>query len=145
MALVYAAADLCLCRAGASTVAELCALGKPSILVPFPFAANDHQRWNAEALVATGGAHMLLDSKLNGADLAEIVRSFIRDRGLMEAMGQRAKALATPDATSRLADLVVESAHLPRPLARTGNSPRLTVNCSQSTVNRQPFTVNRSG
>jgi len=138
MALVYAAADLCLCRAGASTVAELCALGKPSILVPFPFAANDHQRWNAEALVATGGAHMLLDSKLNGADVAEIVRSFLRDRGLKETMGQRAKALATPGAASRLADLVVEAARLPRPLARTGNSPRFTVNSSQSTVNRSP-------
>ena len=87
---------------------------------------------------------MLLDSKLNGADVAEIIRSFLRDRGLIEAMGQRAKALATPDAASRLADLVVESARLPRPLARSGNSPRLTVNSSQSTVNpyeRSRFSV----
>jgi UDP-N-acetylglucosamine--N-acetylmuramyl-(pentapeptide) pyrophosphoryl-undecaprenol N-acetylglucosamine transferase len=136
MALVYAAADLCLCRAGASTVAELCALGKPSILVPFPFAANDHQRWNAEALVATGGAHMLCDSKLNGADVAEIIRSFLRDRGLIEAMGQRAKALATPDAALRLADLVVESARLPRPLARTDTGQRLAVNGERSIINR---------
>jgi UDP-N-acetylglucosamine--N-acetylmuramyl-(pentapeptide) pyrophosphoryl-undecaprenol N-acetylglucosamine transferase len=136
MALVYAAADLCLCRAGASTVAELCALGKPSILVPFPFAANDHQQWNAAALVATGGAHMLLDSKLNGADVAEIIRSFLRDRGLIEAMGQRAKALATPDAASRLADLVVESARLPRPLARTDTGQRLAVNDERSIINR---------
>ena len=87
---------------------------------------------------------MLLDSKLNGAGLAEIVRSFLRDRGLIEGIGRRAKALATPDAASRLADLVVESAHLPRPLARTDNSPRLTVNSSQSTVNpyeRSRFSV----
>ena len=78
---------------------------------------------------------MLLDSKLNGAGLAEIVRSFLRDRGLIEGMGRRAKALATPDAASRLADLVVESAHLPRPLARTGTGQRLTVNSRQSIIN----------
>lgn len=79
---------------------------------------------------------MLLDSKLNGADVAEIVRSFLRDRGLIEGMGRRAKALATPDAASRLADLVVESAHLPRPLARTGTGQRLAVNSEQSIINR---------
>ena len=144
MAVVYAAADLCLCRAGASTVAELCALGKPSVLVPFPFASNDHQRWNAEAVVAGGGARLLSDGELNGATVAKIVRSFLHDRGLMEAMGSRANVLAKPDAVARLADLVVESARLPRPLARTGNRPRLTVNSSQSTVNpyeRSRFSV----
>ena len=79
---------------------------------------------------------MLLDSKLNGADVAEIVRSFLRDRGLIEAMGQRAKALAIPGAASRLADLVVESVRLPRPLARTGTGQRLAVNNEQSIIDR---------
>lgn len=119
MAMPYAAADLCLCRAGASTVAELCALGKPSILVPFPFAANDHQRFNAEALVASGGARMVPDRKLNGAVVAGIVRAFLRDRAVLHAMGGRAKAVAEPDAAARFADLVTQSVHLRRPLART--------------------------
>jgi UDP-N-acetylglucosamine--N-acetylmuramyl-(pentapeptide) pyrophosphoryl-undecaprenol N-acetylglucosamine transferase len=121
MGVAYAAADLCLCRAGASTVAEICALGKASVLVPFPFAANDHQRWNAEVLVAAGGARMISDSALNGADVAEIVRLFLHDRRLMGTMGGRAKALAKPDAASRLADLVVESARLSRPGAGASN------------------------
>ena len=145
MAVAYAAADLCLCRAGAGTVAELCALGKPSILVPFPFAADDHQRWNAESLVASGAARMILDRDLSGATVAEIVKSVLRDRGGLHDMGQKARALAKPDAASRLADLVVESARLPRTLARADNSQHLTVHGEQLTVNRQPSTVNRSG
>ena len=136
MAVAYAAADLCLCRSGATTVAELCALGKPAVLVPFPFAANDHQRRNAEALVAAGGARMLLDSELTGPAVAEIVRSFLRDRGSIEAMGQRAKRLAKPDAASRLADLVVGSARRRRPLARTGSGQRLVIGSEQSIIAR---------
>ena len=131
MAVAYAAADLCLCRAGAGTVAELCALGKPSILVPFPFATNDHQRWNAEALVACGGARMVEDSRLDGAAVAEIVRAFLRDREGLDAMANRAKALARPDAAARLADLVAQSVHLRRPIAKSNNGQQLTVNSSR--------------
>jgi UDP-N-acetylglucosamine--N-acetylmuramyl-(pentapeptide) pyrophosphoryl-undecaprenol N-acetylglucosamine transferase len=110
MAAAYAAADLCFCRAGAGTVAELCALGKPSVLVPFPFAANDHQCYNAEALVASGGARMVLDRDLSGDAVAEIIRTLLRDRAGLEIMARRAKALAKPDAAIRLADLVIETA-----------------------------------
>jgi UDP-N-acetylglucosamine--N-acetylmuramyl-(pentapeptide) pyrophosphoryl-undecaprenol N-acetylglucosamine transferase len=110
MAVAYAAADLCLCRAGATTAAELCALGKPAILVPFPFAANDHQRWNAEALVATGGARMVQDRGLNGEAVAGIVKAFLRDRDGLHAMAGKVKSLARPDAAARLADLVVLAA-----------------------------------
>jgi UDP-N-acetylglucosamine--N-acetylmuramyl-(pentapeptide) pyrophosphoryl-undecaprenol N-acetylglucosamine transferase len=112
MAAAYAAADLCVCRAGAGTVAELCALGKASVLVPFPFAVNDHQRWNAEALVASGAAHMLPDRDLSGAALTEIVKAFLGDRGRLRTMGDRATLLAKPDASARLADLVVGAAGL---------------------------------
>ncbi len=129
MALAYAAADLCLCRAGAGTVAELCAVGKPSILVPFPFAANDHQRWNAGSLVACGAARMVLDRDLSGATVVEIVKGFLADRSGLRAMGQKAKALAKPDASARLADLVIGLAGPRRPLGV--NSERLTVNSSQ--------------
>lgn len=128
MAVVYAAADLCLCRAGASTVAELCALGKPSILVPFPFAANDHQRWNAEVLVASGGARMILDRDLTGAAVAELVKTFLRDRSGLQVMGRNASILARPDASARLADLVIESVRSRRPLARAASSEPSTVN-----------------
>jgi hypothetical protein len=127
MAVAYAAADLCLCRAGAGTVAELCALGKPSILVPFPFATNDHQRWNAEALVACGGARMVQDHKMDGIAVARIVREFLHDRGGLRVMADRAKSLAKPDAAARLADLVAQLARLRRPLAGTGNSERVTL------------------
>lgn len=110
MAAAYAAADLCVCRAGAGTVVELCALGKPSVLVPFPFAANDHQRYNAEAVVASGGARMVPDCELSGATMAHIIRTFFRDREGLEAMARRAKALAKPDAAIHLADLVTQTA-----------------------------------
>ena len=133
MAAAYAAADLCLCRAGAGTVAELCALGKPSVLVPFPYAAADHQRWNAEALVACGAARMLLDRDLNGASLSEIVKGFLRDREGLRAMGFRARALAKLDASARLADLVIDSVR----------STQFTVDGSQSTARSQARSVER--
>jgi UDP-N-acetylglucosamine--N-acetylmuramyl-(pentapeptide) pyrophosphoryl-undecaprenol N-acetylglucosamine transferase len=134
MAAAYAAADLCLCRAGASTVAELCALGKPSVLVPFPFAANDHQRWNAEALVARGAAHMLPDRDLNGPSLSRIVKGALQDREGLREMGSRARALANLDASARLADLVIERAH----------GGQFAVHGSPSTADRQPSIINRS-
>lgn len=117
MAEAYAAADLCFCRSGAGTVAELCALGKPSVLVPFPFASNDHQRFNAEALVASGGARMIPDGDLNGARVAELIRTSLHDREGLETMARKAKAMARPDAAIRLADLVIETAR-PAPGAR---------------------------
>lgn len=110
MAAAYAAADLCVCRAGAGTVVELCALGKPSVLVPFPFSANDHQRHNAEAVVASGGARMVPDRELSGTVVAEIIRTCLRDREGLAVMARSAKALAKPDAASRLADLVTQTA-----------------------------------
>jgi len=130
MAMAYAAADLCLCRAGAGTVAELCALGKPSILIPFPFAADDHQRWNAESLVASGAARMILEGDLSGAAVVEIVKGFLRNRSGLHTMGQNARALAKPDASARLADLVIEAVH----------RQQVTVNSSlePSTVHRDP-------
>jgi UDP-N-acetylglucosamine--N-acetylmuramyl-(pentapeptide) pyrophosphoryl-undecaprenol N-acetylglucosamine transferase len=126
MAHIYAAADLCLCRAGAGTISELCALGKPSILVPYPFAANDHQRWNAEWLVASGAALMVLDRDLTGAAVAGSVRALLRDRRRLGAMSERAAALAKPDAAARVADLVAEAVH----------APQYPADANPSTVNR---------
>ncbi len=106
----YAAADLCLCRAGASTIAELTLLGKPALLIPFPHAVGDHQRLNALELVWAGGAQMLLDKDLTAEAVARFVREAVESPERLRAMGERAAARARPDAAARLADLVGELA-----------------------------------
>jgi len=98
----YARADLVLCRAGAGTVAELTVFGKPAILVPYPYAAYDHQRWNAQALKEEGAAEVILDRELTGEKLAERVRSLYRDRQRLEAMGQAARKLGRPEAAQNI-------------------------------------------
>ena len=77
----FAAADLLVCRAGATTLAEVTVAGKPAILVPFPQAADDHQRKNAEALARAGAAEMILQKELNGPTLAARIR-FISSTGM---------------------------------------------------------------
>ena len=138
IAAAYAAADLCLCRAGAGTVAELCALGKPSVLVPFPYAANDHQRRNAEALAACGGARMVQDGSLNGIVVAGIVRELFHDREGLRAMADRAKTQALPDAAAGVADLVTQSARPRRSLARSANSEQFTLTSAPSSKCQVP-------
>lgn len=104
MAGAYAWADLALCRAGASTVFELAATGTPSILVPFPFAAHDHQKVNAEALSDLGAA-VLLDQKDMTADtLAGLVAGLLGDQARLASMGRAARTFARPDAASLIAD-----------------------------------------
>jgi UDP-N-acetylglucosamine--N-acetylmuramyl-(pentapeptide) pyrophosphoryl-undecaprenol N-acetylglucosamine transferase len=110
MASAYAAADLVVCRAGATTIAELTALGKPALLIPYPFAANDHQRENAEEVVRVGGARMILDRDLTGHRLAVELYELLDDPGTLTAMGQAAHSLGRPDAASHLADLVCQLA-----------------------------------
>jgi UDP-N-acetylglucosamine--N-acetylmuramyl-(pentapeptide) pyrophosphoryl-undecaprenol N-acetylglucosamine transferase len=104
MAAAYDRAQLVVCRAGATTVAELTALGRASLLVPFPFAAGDHQRHNAEALVREGAAWMFLERDLTPSGLAERLREAAADRAALRAMGERARALGRPDATAQVAD-----------------------------------------
>jgi UDP-N-acetylglucosamine--N-acetylmuramyl-(pentapeptide) pyrophosphoryl-undecaprenol N-acetylglucosamine transferase len=95
----YTAADLVVCRAGAMTIAELTVLGKPSILVPYPYAADDHQRANAEILVQGGAAQMVLDAELTPERMCEEIRSLLFDRSRLAAMSRAAAALGKPDAT----------------------------------------------
>lgn len=104
----FEAADLVLARSGASTVAELAASGKPSLLVPFPQAADDHQRRNAEVLANAGAATMLLERDLTPKRLEESVVAMLRDREGLERMSERARKLAHPDATFRIAEMVRE-------------------------------------
>jgi UDP-N-acetylglucosamine--N-acetylmuramyl-(pentapeptide) pyrophosphoryl-undecaprenol N-acetylglucosamine transferase len=102
MGSAYGQADLVVCRAGATTVAEITALGKPAILVPYPFAADDHQRANAEVLVRHGAAEMILDRDLTGAHLAERVVALAEGESRRRTMAAAARSLAIPDAAARV-------------------------------------------
>jgi UDP-N-acetylglucosamine--N-acetylmuramyl-(pentapeptide) pyrophosphoryl-undecaprenol N-acetylglucosamine transferase len=102
----YGAADLVLARAG-STVAELCAAGKPSLLVPFAAAADDHQRKNAEVLAGAGAAEMLLQRDVSPGALLEKLRRLLLDPERRGKMSAAAKSLARPGALERIAGMVV--------------------------------------
>jgi UDP-N-acetylglucosamine--N-acetylmuramyl-(pentapeptide) pyrophosphoryl-undecaprenol N-acetylglucosamine transferase len=101
----YRAADLILCRAGATTLFELMAMGKAAILVPYPYAANDHQTLNAKALVDAGAAVMVANADLDGEVLGRLVRDLEEDPERRKRMGERAAALAQPGAAEKIADL----------------------------------------
>jgi UDP-N-acetylglucosamine--N-acetylmuramyl-(pentapeptide) pyrophosphoryl-undecaprenol N-acetylglucosamine transferase len=103
---VYRAADLCVCRAGAMTVAELLAAGVPAILVPLPGAPRDHQTRNAEALVAAGAAIIVPDAECTVDRLDAEVGALLCDRDRLASMGAAARALGHPDAAARVAALV---------------------------------------
>jgi UDP-N-acetylglucosamine--N-acetylmuramyl-(pentapeptide) pyrophosphoryl-undecaprenol N-acetylglucosamine transferase len=102
----FEAADLVLARSGASTVAELAASGKPSLLIPFPQAADDHQRRNAEVLVRADAAAMLLEAGLTPATLASAVIDLLDHPGRLRSMSEQARSLAHPQAAQRIAEIV---------------------------------------
>jgi UDP-N-acetylglucosamine--N-acetylmuramyl-(pentapeptide) pyrophosphoryl-undecaprenol N-acetylglucosamine transferase len=99
-----AAADLVVCRAGATTLAELMAAGKPSVLIPLPTATDDHQRKNAEAMAAAGAADVLLQADATGDALAARIRRLAQDEPERRRMGAAARALARPDAARVIVD-----------------------------------------
>ncbi|MDH3493067.1 MAG: UDP-N-acetylglucosamine--N-acetylmuramyl-(pentapeptide) pyrophosphoryl-undecaprenol N-acetylglucosamine transferase, partial [Acidobacteriota bacterium] len=98
--------DLIVSRAGATTSAELAAGGKAAIMVPLPTAADDHQRKNAEALVANGSARMVLQKDLNGEALAKLIIEFIESPEKIEKMEKAARKLAKRDAAEKAVDLI---------------------------------------
>ena len=100
----YAHADLVVCRAGATTVAELTAYGKAAILVPYPYAIYDHQRLNALALEERGAAEVILDQELNGGQLAKRIRNYVSDRKQIETMAAAARTMGRPEAAVRIVD-----------------------------------------
>jgi len=102
MGAAYHRADLVVCRSGATTVAELTVLGKPAILVPYPFAADDHQRANAEVVAEQGAGVLLLDRDCTSERLAETVIDLARDGARLRAMGEAARRLGVPDAAARV-------------------------------------------
>ena len=110
MPAAFAKADLIICRSGASTVAEVAAAGKPAILVPFPYAADDHQLRNAEALARAGAARLVLDHEITGKRLYDEVNHLISNVGALRDMGEKARAFAKPKAAQRAADVLEELA-----------------------------------
>ena len=106
-----AEASLVLCRSGATSVAELAAAGKPSLLVPFPQAADDHQRKNAEAFAREGAAAMLVEAEMSAEVLLRRLVGLLGDSHRLEEMAVRARALGKPEALRTIGRMVVELAH----------------------------------
>jgi UDP-N-acetylglucosamine--N-acetylmuramyl-(pentapeptide) pyrophosphoryl-undecaprenol N-acetylglucosamine transferase len=107
MPAAFAEADVIVCRAG-GTVAELAAAGKPSVLVPFPFAADDHQLKNAQAFERVGAALLSLDGEWTGQRFFEWVRMLYHDRAQLQARGENARKLAHRGAARRAAEILLE-------------------------------------
>lgn len=110
MPAAFAQADLIVSRAGASTVAEIAAAGRPSILVPFPYAADDHQTANARVLAHAGAAVLIPDRELTGERLVGQLALFLAHPEKLDAMAHAVKQFARPDAARRAADIVEEVA-----------------------------------
>lgn len=110
MPAAFAAADLIVCRAGAGAVSELAAAGKPSILVPFPFAADDHQTRNAEVLERGGASRLVRDAEFTGPKLAALLGELAADPAALERMSAAARRFARPGAARRTAEILQEVA-----------------------------------
>ena len=109
MAGAYRDASLVVCRAGATTIAEVTACGKACIFIPYPHAVDDHQRRNAEALLKKGAGFMLLERELSGESLARMIGELIAEPEKIEAAGQHARELARLDAARVIVDEMIKS------------------------------------
>ena len=110
MASLYRRADLVVSRAGATTLSELAVVGKPAILIPYPFAADNHQEKNARRFVDQGGAVLLSQKDLTAKRLATEIKSLLTDTGALKTMSLNMKKLGMPDAADRIVDLCLEMA-----------------------------------
>jgi UDP-N-acetylglucosamine--N-acetylmuramyl-(pentapeptide) pyrophosphoryl-undecaprenol N-acetylglucosamine transferase len=104
MASVYAQARLCICRAGATTCAELTALGKPAVLIPFPFAADDHQTCNAQELCNAGAAVMMTQSSASAVALGALIAELLGDEERLDRMALASLRMGRPGAAQEIAD-----------------------------------------
>jgi len=110
MATAYRDCDLMIGRAGATTIAELTAIGRPAVLIPFPFAADDHQTHNARYLVEHGAARLLQQKDTTGQQLAAVIAELAQDRTVLLAMASASRKLGKPDAAIRIAEAVLKLA-----------------------------------
>lgn len=108
MADFFQRSNLVICRAGATTIAELTACGKAAILIPFPYAANNHQQLNAELLVEEGAAIMIKDSELTGKKLAELIKELMRHPERINKMERASARLAKKEAGKKIVDQCYE-------------------------------------
>jgi UDP-N-acetylglucosamine--N-acetylmuramyl-(pentapeptide) pyrophosphoryl-undecaprenol N-acetylglucosamine transferase len=109
----YAVADLIIARSGASSLTEIAVAGQPSILVPYPYAADDHQTHNAEVFAKAGAAKLVQERDLDAGKLADLAASILRDLPTYKRMAKAARDLAVPDAAARVCDAI--EASLARP------------------------------
>lgn len=112
MASAYAASDLAVCRSGAMTLSELQAAALPAVLVPFPFAAADHQKHNALSFAAKGGATVIEDREFNGGRLLGEVRRLLADQNSLAAMRQALTSQPRQDAAAIIAEEILKEAHV---------------------------------
>jgi UDP-N-acetylglucosamine--N-acetylmuramyl-(pentapeptide) pyrophosphoryl-undecaprenol N-acetylglucosamine transferase len=105
----YAAADLAIARSGAASLTELSYFGLPSILIPYPFAADDHQTANAAIFDRARAGILLKESDATGDTLAQIISSFLDTPTQLEGMAQRSRQLAPADAANRVAETILRS------------------------------------
>jgi UDP-N-acetylglucosamine--N-acetylmuramyl-(pentapeptide) pyrophosphoryl-undecaprenol N-acetylglucosamine transferase len=101
-------ADLIVCRAGATTLAELAAAAKAAVLIPFPAATDDHQRKNASVLAAAGAAEMVEERELAGGRLPDVMLQLLSDRQRLSSMSRAMRQFAKPDAAARIVDRLLE-------------------------------------
>jgi UDP-N-acetylglucosamine--N-acetylmuramyl-(pentapeptide) pyrophosphoryl-undecaprenol N-acetylglucosamine transferase len=110
MAEAYAWADLVICRAGALTIAELCAVGVPALLVPFPGAVDDHQTANGRPMAEAGAALIIPESELSPEYLADLLREWLQSRAELQQRAAKARALSVPDSLNRITEICLEQA-----------------------------------
>ncbi len=110
MARCLSAADIVVCRAGASSLSEIQALGKPSVLIPSPNVTENHQYHNAMALVNKNAALIIEENELNGKTLGAAIDSLAKSKNKLEQIGANAKAMAVTDATERICDIIFDIA-----------------------------------
>jgi UDP-N-acetylglucosamine--N-acetylmuramyl-(pentapeptide) pyrophosphoryl-undecaprenol N-acetylglucosamine transferase len=103
----YAVADVVVSRAGATTLAELTAIGKPAILVPYPFAAGNHQELNAKKLREIGAAKVILDHELKGEALADALREMYMNRAIRTDMQRNSRSVGRPEACAKVVDIAM--------------------------------------
>ncbi|MDD3813037.1 MAG: undecaprenyldiphospho-muramoylpentapeptide beta-N-acetylglucosaminyltransferase [Desulfocapsaceae bacterium] len=108
MAEIYGKSDLLVSRAGATTLAELAVLGKPALLIPYPFAADDHQYRNGRYYADSGGAVVLMERELSGRKLAEALAALVSSPGRLQEMAEAMHSMARPDAAERIVDVCLE-------------------------------------
>ena len=110
MAQAYGWADLVICRAGALTVAELCAVGVPALFVPYPAAVDDHQTANARPMADAGAALIIPEAELTPEHLATLLREWLQSRAELQQRAAKARALSVPDSLARITQICLEQA-----------------------------------